>query len=175
MQSKTRRSVSWLLLALFALGWWAFLRPSSLGGPVTFITVTGSSMEPGMHTGDLAVMYRQPDYARGDVVAFRATPEGGAPGEGAFVIHRIKTGSGTDGFVMRGDNNAWDDPWTPTADEVAGEMVLHVPGFGSAMSWIAQPVHFAALLAGLFAAAVVGGGNGKDKREDQPALDEAKR
>lgn len=170
MKTTARRAVSWTLLALVALGWWAFLRPSSLGGPVTFITVTGSSMEPGMHTDDLAVMYRKDSYQVGDVVAFRATPEGGRTGNGAFVIHRIKGGSAADGFVTRGDNNDWDDPWAPTADEVAGEMVLHLPGYGVATRWLAQPAHFAAVMAGLFAAAVVGGP--RDTRREPTRIEE---
>jgi signal peptidase I len=148
-------TASLVLLAL-VLGWWSFLRPSVLGGPVTFIVVTGQSMEPGLRTGDLAVLYERENYAKGDVVAFRATPEGGDPGEGAFVIHRIKDGDGEKGFVMRGDNNDWDDLWTPTTDEVAGEMLFSVPNAGVAMRWMSQPVHLAAMLAALMTAMVIG-------------------
>lgn len=152
-----RRVVAVLVLAAMVLGWWNFLRPSTLGGPLTFIIVTGQSMEPGLHTDDLAVVQARDSYAKGDVVAFRATPpDGGNPAEGAYVIHRIKGGNGDGkGFVMRGDNNDWDDPWRPTTDEVAGEMLFSVPGAGFAMRWISHPIHLGAVLAGLMTAMVV--------------------
>lgn len=151
-----------------ALGWWAFLRPSSLGGPLTFITVTGVSMEPGLHTDDVAVMYERDSYTKGDVVAFRASAVPGQSGESAYVIHRIKGGDGTRGFDMRGDNNDWDDPWTPTSEEVAGEMVFFVPKMGVAMRWISQPLHLAALISAVIVALVVAGG----KRDEPAAMTE---
>ncbi|MDZ7673788.1 MAG: signal peptidase I [Acidimicrobiales bacterium] len=124
-------------------------------GPVTFITVTGVSMEPGMHTDDVAVMYERGSYGHGDVVAFRASAAPGQSGQGAYVIHRIVGGTGEDGFVMRGDNNDWDDPWTPTSDEIAGERLFVVPGIGSAMRWVAQPMHLAALVGAMTVALLV--------------------
>lgn len=169
------RVIVWGLLVAMVLGWWAFLRPSSLGGPVTFITVTGVSMEPGMHTDDVAVMYKRNSYATGDVVAFRSTNPQTGVADGPFVIHRIKGGNGDTGFVMRGDNNDWDDPWTPTTDEVAGEMVFFVPNLGAAMRWISQPVNLAALLAAVMTMLVIGGGPSNDakKRPDEASADES--
>jgi signal peptidase I len=156
-----RRVTAWGLLVLMVLGWWAFLRPASMGGPLTFITVSGVSMEPRLHTDDLAVMYQRDSYAAGDVVAFRSSALPDQPAEGAFVIHRIKGGNGADGFVMRGDNNDWDDPWTPTTDEVAGEMIFSVPGAGAAMRWITQPFNLASIAAAVTAALIAAGGSGR--------------
>jgi len=151
--------VAWLLLAVIAVSWWAFLRPAPLGGPLTLITVTGVSMEPTMHTDDLAVIYARGDYVVGDVVAFRAAAVPGQDGSSAHVIHRVVGGDGDRGYAMRGDNNDWDDPWTPTRDEVAGRMILLVPNAGVVMRWISQPVHIAALLAGVATTLVLSGGN----------------
>lgn len=46
--------------------WYAVLGPSTLGGPTTLVQVTGESMEPGMHTGDLAVVRTADNYGDGD-------------------------------------------------------------------------------------------------------------
>ena len=166
-----RQLISWTLIAVLVLGWWMFLRPSSMGGPLTIITVTGESMEPGMHTGDVAVMFERDSYDLGDVVAFRANA---APGQdrGAYVIHRVAGGSAADGYVMRGDNNDWDDPWTPTADEVAGEMLFMVPQAGTAMRWISQPFHLAAAMAAVMAG-MVAAGSDRDEDEDDVVGDVA--
>lgn len=151
-----RRGTAAVLLVAVALGWWAFLRPSVLGGPMTFVTVTGVSMEPRFHTGDLAVVYERDDYQTGDVIAFRAEAVPGKPG--AHVIHRIVGGDAAAGYVTRGDNNDWDDPWRPTLDEVTGELLFSVPSLGSGVRWLAQPIHLAAVLAGLVATLVMFGG-----------------
>ncbi len=146
------RLVAVALVAMMAIAACVFLRPAFVAdGPVQLIIVSGKSMEPGMHTGDLAVLYRRDSYHRGDVVAYRS---GRAPGEsrdgtGAFVIHRIRAGNGADGFMVRGDNNPADDPWQPTREDVAGEMLFHVPNIGWAVQWLGQPVHLGALLASL--------------------------
>lgn len=164
-----RRVVAWLIVVALLAGWWTFLRPSSMGGPLTIITVTGESMEPGLHTGDVAVMYHRDSYDVGDVVAFRSTTPD-ASGKGPYVIHRIAGGNGEDGFLMRGDNNDWDDPWTPTADEVAGEMQYSLSNVGAAMRWISQPFHLAALMASVMIGLILAGGKPKEQIDtaDEP-------
>jgi signal peptidase len=144
-----RRVSGVVLVGLLVAGWWAFLRPSFLGGPLTLVTVTGTSMQPTFHTGDLAVMRRTGDYAPRDVVAFRAEAVPGRPG--AYVIHRIRGGDATSGFVLRGDHNDWDDPWHPNAEDIAGELWFAVPAAGTALRWLGQPVHLGAVLAALAA------------------------
>jgi signal peptidase len=160
--SNRRRVIATALLVLMTLGWWAFLRPSSMGGPLTFITVSGHSMEPGLYTGDLAVLYGQESYHRGDVVAYHATALPGESRQGPFVIHRIKGGDPRHGFVTRGDNNHWDDPWKPTADQVAGKMILSIPNVGVALTWVARPFNLAGVMAALMAGLVVAGGARKE-------------
>lgn len=163
-----RRSVSALLLVLLTAGWWAFLRPSTLGGPLTLVTVTGVSMEPGFHTGDLAVMREVDRYRKGEVVAFRSEAVPGKPG--AYVIHRVVGGGAESGYVTRGDNNDWNDPWRPTADEVTGKLWFAVPGFGSAVRWLGQPLHLAALFAGLAASLTMLGGKSDGPRDKGVAV-----
>ncbi len=160
-----RRIGSVLLVVLLAVGWWAFLRPSMLGGPLTPVTVTGQSMEPKVYTGDLAVMRDAEAYEKGDVIAFRARAVPGS--SSAYVIHRVVAGSANAGYVTRGDNNGWQDPWRPTADTVAGRLWCVVPGAGSAVRWMAQPARLAALLAGLAASPTMLGGRRDETRQNR--------
>ncbi len=162
--TRPRVTAAVLLLAI-GLGWWFLFRPSSIGGPLTLVMVTGASMEPGLHTDDLAFVYERDSYEVGDVVAFRAEAVPDKPG--AFVIHRIKGGGATAGFTMRGGNNDWDDPWSPTADKVTGEMLFSLPGAGTAVRWLAQPIHLGAILAGLTASLTMAGG----RRESEPTTE----
>ena len=158
-----RRVISALTVVLVLTGWWFLLRPASLGGPTTLVTVTGQSMEPGMHTGDLAVVYESGRYAPGDVVAF--APDG----RSGVVIHRIVDGSAEPGFRMRGDNNDFYDPWRPTADDITGELVLHVPGAGKAVMAMADPLFGGAAAAALTVFVVLAGGGRKQDDDEQAA------
>jgi signal peptidase I len=144
-----RKGAAALVALAIVAAWWAFLRPSSVGGPLTLVTVTGTSMQPRFQTGDLAVMRDAETYHRGDVVAFRAEV---VPGErGAFVIHRVVGGGAASGYVLQGDNNDWRDPWHPTAQEVTGRLWFSVPGGGTVVRWLSRPVHAAALMAAVVA------------------------
>lgn len=81
------RVLAALLVVLLVGGWWAWLRPSPLGGPLTLVTVSGTSMQPTFDSGDLAVVYERDRYEMGDVVAYRVRRPDGHPG--GVVIHRI--------------------------------------------------------------------------------------
>lgn len=165
-RERTRKAVSTALLIAVLAGWFLWLRPASLGGPVTFVRVTGVSMEPGMSTGDLAVMRADDSYDTGEVLAFRVPLEDGS--SGPFVIHRVKDRH--DGVLtMRGDNNDFDDPWAVRDRDVAGQLWLHVPGVGSAIARIANPVVLAALAAAITVFLVLLRG----PRETRPADDGA--
>jgi signal peptidase len=112
-----------LLTGLLVVGWFVFLRPASLGGPLSTVLVTGVSMEPTIHDGDLVVTRAQDSYGIGDVVAFDTGT--------AVVIHRIIGGSGDTGFVVQGDNNPAVDSWHPTTDDIVGKRWLRAPGLGA--------------------------------------------
>jgi signal peptidase I len=107
-------------LAVAALAAWALLAPPQVGGSTTYVTTHGISMEPGFHTGDLAVMRSTDHYRVGDVVAYRSQMLD------TVVMHRIvKEQAGR--FTFKGDNNAWLDPETPTQDALLGRLVLRSP------------------------------------------------
>jgi signal peptidase I len=122
------RLAGWAMFVAVVAAWAIFLRPAFLGGPVTYVIVAGHSMEPTLHTGDLVVARRQRTYRRGDVIAYRITKH--QAGAGTLVVHRIVGGSSHDGYVTRGDNRRYRDPWRPKPADIAGKMSLHARRLG---------------------------------------------
>ena len=135
--------LSWLLV-LGAIGFWVmFLRPAALGGSTGYVMVSGKSMEPLMHTGDLAIVRRQRSYGVGDVVAYRV-PDGNV-GRGMVVIHRVTGGDGTSGYILRGDNRDRQDAWRPRIDDITGRLQWHIPHAGTALFLVRSPLVLAAV------------------------------
>ena len=91
--------------------------PVSWGGQMGYTVVSGHSMEPGMHTGDLVLTWRTDDYRPGEVITY-FVPDG-QPGAGAGVVHRIVAGDPQTGFTTQGDNRNGPDIWTPRTDDIA--------------------------------------------------------
>lgn len=153
------------LLALLAVGlfvaWFLFLRPAFLGGPTSYVRVSGVSMEPSLHQGDLALVRKQGSYSPGDVIAFRVP--NGEPGEGVIVIHRIVGGTAEDGFIMQGDNKKNPDLWHPTQDDIVGEMCFRVPGAGRLLAMLQSPMLLAGLASGVAVSLVLIGGEEKNR------------
>jgi len=158
-----------LLAAVVLLAaWFVLLRPAFLGGPATYVRVTGDSMEPTLHAGDLAVARVQSTYGKGDIVAFRPPMHTG--GRSAAVIHRIVGGSAEEGFVMQGDNNEGKDPWRISEGDILGEMWFRVPGGGRLLGILQSPLVLAALASGVAVFLVLSGGEEKKRpREVSPA------
>jgi signal peptidase I len=166
----TLRHIGLLLTIAAIAAWFVVLRPTALGGPASYIFVSGESMEPTLETGDLVVLQHADDYAVGDVIAFEI-PEG-SPGAGALVIHRIIGGSADAGFVMQGDNKRAPDEWQPTEDLVAGRLWVHIPGAGNAVAWLKQPAIFGSAAAALVVFFIVlGGDDKKPQRRREVAVD----
>jgi len=132
------RSLVLFSVAAAVVAWAFLLRPTFLGGPATYVIVSGSSMEPTLYGGDLALVRRQTEYAIGDVVAF-SVPEG-EPGSGAIVIHRIAGGSEEDGYLMQGDNKDSQDPWRPRSEDILGQMWFQVPKAGRLIDALRAPL-----------------------------------
>lgn len=134
-----------LVIGLLAVGgWFAFFCPTQLGGPAGYIFVTGTSMKPTYHTGDLVVTHRHSEYHPGDIIAYRV-PKGDS-GEGHLVIHRVIGGDGKDGYTTQGDNRETADPWHPVNGDVVGEAWVHVPGAGNWTNLARQPLPFGILV-----------------------------
>ena len=145
-----KRALNWLSLALVVgLGvfWALVLRPQSLGGPAGYVLVSGKSMWPHYHTGDLVIVQRQSSYHVGQVVAYKVPK--GDPMAGAQVIHRITGGDAKHGFVIQGDNRTAPDVWRPKSSDIVGAKMLRIPRAVVVLQYLRSPV-FLGILAACF-------------------------
>lgn len=149
------------------VAWMLVLRPQVLGGPAAYVIVSGESMEPTLHTGDLVVAHRKSSYRVGDVIAYRI-PEG-EESAGARVIHRVVGGSASAGYVTQGDNREGRDLWRPKPEDTLGKMWFSVPRVGLALTFLRTPLGLA--LAGALATFffVAAGSSGDRRRAQAPA------
>ncbi len=150
-RSLTRVFAGALGLLLLAAGW-LFFGPTQVGGTTSYAVIVGTSMEPMLHRGDLAVIREESTYRVGDVVLYEA------PQLGSNVLHRIVRVQG-DKFVLKGDNNDFLDSEQPTEDLIVGKLWLSAPQVGRVTDWLHTPLH-AALLVGLATLLALGGGIG---------------
>jgi signal peptidase len=145
-----------LPLLAFLLAWFFLFRPVSLGGPASYVMVSGVSMEPTLHSGDLVATRKYQSYQKGDIVAFRV--------EGGIVIHRIVGGSAEEGFTTQGDNSETVDRWRPTGEDIVGRMWFSIPAGGDFLALLRQPLILGWLAGGLGVLTVLSGGSGKPGR-----------
>lgn len=165
VEPSARRALSAALTVLIylagAAGAW-FLWPTSLGGCTTLTIVSGHSMEPTLRTGDLVVA-RCGQAKVGDIVVYNPP---GMPH--SRIIHRVIGGDGA-GWTMRGDNNAWNDPFTPTSDNVLGIDRLRVPGIGLVGRFLVNPWIWVSVLVLAFALLVWPGRSTDEDGDTAPA------
>jgi len=122
-----------------------FCLPQALGGRAGWVLVSGTSMLPRLHTGDLVLVERQSKYHVGEVVAYHI-PQA-TVGAGDVVIHRIVGGSGKTGWTMQGDNRSAADLWHPRKGDIIGAKKLRIPH-----AWFVLRILHMPVLLGLFAA-----------------------
>ena len=155
-----RAATRWVLLIATCLAWFAYVAPASLGGRTGYIVIAGTSMEPGLHTGDVVVVRERPGtYRKGDVVAYPLPA--GQVGEGQIVIHRVIAGSGWAGLVLQGDNRTTSDLWRPKDREVVWVAAFDVPKVGGL---VIASLAFALVAAALAAMLVLRLAEGRDDR-----------
>ncbi len=145
---RARRAIELASGLAFVVAWVLLLRPTSLGGPATYVVIRGDSMLPAYHSGDLVVLQATEAYGPGDAIGYRVPA--GEVGAGQVVVHRIVSGDGGDGYTMEGDNNPAPDPWYPTGADVAGRVWLLLPGLGRLIVIAHQPA-----VAGAFAVSIL--------------------
>ena len=137
----------WLLTLILAAGWFAFLRPTIWGGPLTYVVIRGTSMRPTYEPGDLVLVRREAAYGPGDIVAYRV-PDDDIDSD-LILIHRIIGGSGEEGFTLLGDNNPEEDLWYPKDSDIVGRPVFHLPSVGLVLTFLRAPLVMASLAAGV--------------------------
>lgn len=135
-----------IVAVLAAVLFWAFfLRPQSLGGPAGYVLVSGHSMLPRYHTGDLVLVEHRSAYRVGEVIAYHVPK--GDPMAGAQVIHRIIGGNAKTGFIVKGDNRTAPDVWHPTPKDIVGAKVLRIPDAIVVLQFLRTPFLMALLAA----------------------------
>src|SRR4051812_15544745 len=147
-RSRIRRILGWIELGLLVLvvGFWFFaLRPQGLGGPASYALVSGTSMLPKYHTGDIVIVHHHARYRVGDIVAYKVPK--GQVGAGAEVIHRIVGGSAGAGWIMQGDNRTAPDIWHPKNDLIVGRAWVHIAKAGIVIKLLHTPLFLGGLAA----------------------------
>jgi signal peptidase I len=141
-----RTVMVWLVTLILAAGWFAFLRPTIWGGPLTYVVIRGTSMQPTYQPGDLVLVQKEAEYGPGDIVAYRVPDED--IDSDLILIHRIIGGSGEEGFTLLGDNNPDEDVWYPKNSDIVGRPVFHLPSVGLVLTFLRNPLVLASLAAG---------------------------
>jgi signal peptidase I len=161
---KRAYEIASILLVIGACVFWAmFLRPQSLGGPAGYVLVSGQSMLPLYHTGDLILVQRKRSYDVGDIIAYHVPNDD--PMAGAQVIHRIVGGNATRGFVVQGDNRTAPDVWRPKPNDIVGSASLKIPRAVVVMQYLRSPLLLGLLAASFVLVYLLSGGK-KDKEDD---------
>ena len=143
-----------VLLGATAVLWILFLRPTSLGGPTSYVVVAGDSMTPTYADGTLVVAFTRPLYEQGDVITF-AVDVDDAPGR-PLVIHRIVGGNAVDGYMTQGDNRPFTDPWTVLPADIVGREAFAIPAVGQALLVVRSPIFIASVAAAVMTYVVMG-------------------
>jgi signal peptidase I len=151
MMQRSARPLTVLTLVLVTLA--VFLAGAIATGRAALVATHGISMNPVYYQGDLVVVAKADTYHVGQIVAYRV------PAKHMVVLHRI-IGGDANGFVIKGDNNESVDPLHPTAHQVIGRAVLHLPHGGLWLSRLTSPVAVALIALTL----MVGGGTAVQTR-----------
>lgn len=161
--TRTNKAAGISIVILACLFWAQFLRPQSLGGNAGYVLVSGQSMEPRYHTGDLVLVEKRGSYHAGELIAYRVPK--GDPMAGAQVIHRIIGGDAKHGFIMRGDNRTAPDIWRPKPQDIVGAKALRLPGAIVVLQFVRAPL-FLAILAAVFVFVHVLAGSSAAKQDE---------
>ncbi|HEU0335605.1 MAG TPA: signal peptidase I [Gaiellaceae bacterium] len=146
-------------IVLLAAACW-LLWPTQLGGRTGYAVIVGTSMEPELSRGDLAVVRERPAYEVGDAVLYRNSDVH------RNVLHRIVRDQG-DRFLLKGDANDFLDGARPTEQQVVGKLWVVLPGVGTVVEWLQKPLN-AAIVALVAFFLLLGGGREASKRRRLP-------
>jgi signal peptidase I len=122
---------------LILIGWFVFA-PPAIGGQTSYIIVIGNSMEPTFYYGDLALIRTADTYEVGEIVTYKQ-PEIGT------IFHRIiaiENGH----YVLKGDNNTWEDSYKPLDSEILGKYWFFIPSAGKFFQKLRSPGNFALIV-----------------------------
>jgi signal peptidase I len=141
MRTRYTRKILSSALGLIVLGClWFWFAPVGLGGSTSYVVTHGVSMEPRIHTGDLAIVRSQSSYHVGEIVAYENKMLH------TIVLHRIIARAGAR-YVFKGDNNNFVDFEHPAANQLIGALWIHIPGVGTTLMSIGSPALIGVLVA----------------------------
>jgi signal peptidase I len=132
-----------ILLGLISVALaWIWVMPRTIGGLNTYTVVSGISMEPTFHTGDLIISRKADSYNIGDVVTYKI-PD--AKYDKFRIVHRV-IGKTDDGhYEIQGDNQDHADPWSVPGENIAGAKVIMIPQGGTVLGYARNPIGLALL------------------------------
>lgn len=159
-------------MVLSVIGWlvtMALFLPVGFGGQVSWVVVSGRSMEPTYHTYDLALVVRAGTPNVGDVIVYRVPA--GEPGAGRQVIHRVIGGDPINGYTTKGDNREGPDIWHPRRHDVIGRVVAIVPQGGKAIARVFDIHNLGLVAIGLLVWALWPRNRGCDEDDGGPDQD----
>lgn len=160
VEAKRTRSAKIYFLVALTVGLWLLFAPKVLGGKVSYIVVSGNSMEPNFHKGDLVLTRELPGYEVGDAVAYYH------PLLDGIVFHRVV--EITQGrYFLQGDANNWLDSYTPASDEVLGKKWVRLEGFGRYLEKARQPEWLAAIVVSFVLMTIWPGDSVQDEDDDE--------
>jgi signal peptidase I len=165
--ARANKAAGIAIVIVVFLFWAQYLRPQSLGGNAGYVLVSGQSMEPRYHTGDLVLVEKQHGYHAGQLIAYRVPK--GDPMAGAQVIHRIIGGDAKHGFIVRGDNRTAPDVWRPKPQDIVGAKALRIPGAIVVLQYLRAPLFLALLAAAFVFVHMLGRTGGSRPDEDAEA------
>ncbi|MCU0278209.1 MAG: signal peptidase I [Candidatus Nanopelagicales bacterium] len=143
-----RRAWRWttgLLCVAFMVGAIIVAWPQSLGGQFRMVVVSGTSMEPGYHTGDMLLAIKSRNYEPGDVIVYSPQIDGVTVGR---VVHRVIEVQDNGTYLTQGDNKDYRDPWSIPKTWVEGRVITLVPQ-GFIVIYVLRNPIFLAVMSGL--------------------------
>lgn len=132
-----RPILSAICIVLVLTGWIIFA-PSGIGGQTTYIILVGNSMEPDFKYGDLVLVRNASKFFVGDIVTYNQPDVG-------TILHRIvriENGS----YILKGDNNSWEDTYEPSEQEIIGKLWIHIPTVGKFFQLLRTPGVFSMMI-----------------------------
>lgn len=131
----TRRVTGWIstifMIVLLFLAW-----PLAWGGLFSYTIVSGNSMEPTYHTGDVVMTYRTSEYQVGEIIVYTVTFDD----KTGAIIHRIIEALPNGTYKTKGDNNSFVDPWVADPENIRGEVIAVFPQAYKVIALIRSPL-----------------------------------
>jgi signal peptidase I len=137
----------WMLLMFIAAFAWA-MWPTQFGGNTSVVVVSGPSMEPTYHSGDVLIVRKKTPVV-GDVIVFTV------PDRKAQVVHRVIERRSDGTMIVQGDNRSTPDLPLPRDSDVVGVAIQIIPQGWILLRLLTSPLVLGAAAGSYVLAAVI--------------------